>query len=465
MAAFRGAEQLLQRVPPHSEDGERLVLGAIFNDPNCFYTVSALVQEDTFFFQAHRHIFRAMSELMAASGKIDTLLVADSLRRAGVLDEVGGFTYLEKLADSYVPSAHVEGHARLVAEESTKRHLIELAHQLVNDGFDPSRRAGEIMEEAEARLIVLSRAAQGTEVAAIGDIVSSTLDQIEARARDPSAVPGTGTGLVELDAHTGGFHPGQLIILAGRTSHGKTVLALNFAHHVGVKLHKPVLVFSLEMTREELVMRLLCADAMVDAKKVQHGFVHPADWEKLMLAADALADAPIYIDDNASLGLMELRAKARRLKSERPDLGLIVVDYLQLMSLNQRIESRQQEIAMISRGLKILAKDLEVPVLALSQLSRKVEDRPGKRPQLSDLRESGAIEQDADVVIFIFRPERATGTKPEDGGGEGRAEVIIGKQRNGPLGIIPVAFLGPCMRFVNLARDRDLAGGGGAVHK
>ncbi len=446
------------RIPPQSIEAEVAVLGAMMLDKDAIARTIELIDETCFYNPNHGKVFGAIVSLYDRNEAVDLITLTEELRRGGELENIGGASYLETLLSSVATSANVEHHARIVLEKSTLRKLIAASTEIVNDAYQADGDISEIMDRAERRIFAVSGSRLRQSFYAMEDIVKDSLELIEQLYQQKRYVTGVESGFKDLDALTAGFQSGDFIVVAGRPGMGKTSFALNVAQHVATKTKTPVAVFSLEMTKEQLMLRMLCSEARVKAHNVRTGFVGKNEWGKLTLAAGTLHDAPIYIDDSSDLTVLEMRAKARRLKAE-VDLGLVVVDYLQLIRGHRRAESRQQEITHISSSLKGLAKELGIPVMALSQLSRAVEQREkkDKRPILSDLRESGAIEQDADVVLFIYRPSvyRPRGEAAMDEAGledKRRAEVIVGKQRNGPTGIVELLFFEEYTRFEDKAR-------------
>jgi len=432
------------RVPPQSLEAERAVLGAILMDNTAFSIATESITAEAFYRKAHRDIFEAMSELSSRSEAIDAITLAEEMKRHGTFQQAGGPAYLAEIMDSIHTAAHVEHYSGIVLQKFIMRRLIGISADITTQCFAADRDAGEILDEAEKLMFELSQRGMYKGFVSIGRILKTHFKRIEDRAQSGSHVSGLATPFDDLDALTAGFQNGDMIILAARPRMGKTSLALNLAQHTAIKQKIPVGIFSLEMSAEQLVTRLLCAEAQVDSNKLRRGYLSNNDFAELAIVAGYLAEAPIFIDDSAGISTLELRAKARRLKAEH-NVGMIIVDYLQLINVKERSENRQQQISLISRGIKALAKELEVPVLALSQLSRAVEARGGDhRPMLSDLRESGSLEQDADVVLFINRPEVYDENNPKK---RGRAELMIGKQRNGPTGIVPLSFIHECTRF------------------
>jgi replicative DNA helicase len=441
---------MAERVLPHNLEAEKCVLGAILIDNPSFNQAAEVIDAHDFFRDAHRRIFEKMIALSDRSQPIDPVTLKDELVRTGELDEVGGPAYVASLTDGVPRSANVEYYAKIVKERSTLRRLIQSANDVLSRAYDAEEDADDQLDEAERAIFQIAEHRLRSGFVPLSHLVNSGYELIEKLQEHKGLVTGVPTGFVELDEMTSGFQKSDLIIVAARPSMGKTSLVLNIALHAAIEASKCVGVFSLEMSKEQLFMRMLTSEARVDAHRFRGGFLGEQDYDRLVAAFARLHDARVFIDDTPSAGLLEMRAKSRRLKMEH-GLDMIVVDYLQLMQGRGRFESRQQELAAISRSLKILAKELEVPIVALSQLSRAPESRSDHRPQLSDLRESGALEQDADVVIFIYRDEMylVDGEPPQES--EGIAELIIGKQRNGPVGTVRVAFLKQYTRFENLA--------------
>ena len=437
-----------ERVPPQSLDAERAVLGGVLLEPEAATKAIEIVSPDVFYRPAHQRIFQAMIALFMKREPIDAMTLAEELGRSGSLEQVGGVAYLTDLVDGVPTAANIEYYAKIVLDKYILRQLISASSEIAGESYRGGENADSLLDWAEQKIFKISeyRVSQG--FAHIKDILKDRFEEIQRVHETRESVTGLSSGFIDLDKYTAGFHPSDLVIVAGRPSMGKTSFALNVAQYVGLEEKKPVAIFSLEMSKELLVQRLLCSEAQVDAQKVRRGFTTAKDIERLTNAAGLLSEAPIFIDDTPSLSTLDMRARARRLKAEY-DLSLIIIDYLQLARSSERSENRQQEISAISRAMKALAKELNVPVMALSQLSRAVETR-GKdhRPMLSDLRESGAIEQDADLVLFLFRPEFYDPGDPEK---EGKAEMIIGKQRNGPTGMIQLMFDKQYTRFRSMA--------------
>ena len=440
------ATPVTERSLPHNLEAERCVLGAILIHNEAFNVAAELIDSHDFFRVAHRLVFDKMVGLNERGHVIDLVTIKDELGRSGHLDEVGGAAYVAGLADGVPRSTHVEHYARIVKEKATLRNLIHSASKILSTAYEAEQDAGTVLDQAEQEIFSIAEDRIHTGFVPLGDLVQGSFTAIENLQQHKGLVTGIPTGFVDLDNLTSGFQPSDLIIIAARPSMGKTSFVLNVAQHIGTKTDRTVGFFSLEMSREQLFMRMLTSEAEVDSHRFRGGFLSERDYGRLSTALGRLAEARVYIDDSAGLGVLEARAKARRLKAEH-GLDLLVIDYIQLMQGRGRFENRTQEVASISRALKGLAKELAVPVVALSQLSRAPESRSDRRPQLSDLRESGALEQDADVVMFIYRDEQY-GATPEN---ENLAEIIIGKQRNGPTGTVKMAFLKQYTRFANLS--------------
>jgi replicative DNA helicase len=440
-----------ERILPHSLDAEKSVLGAILIHNEAFNHAAELIDGHDFFRDAHRRIFNSMVALSERNDAIDFLTVKEELSRTGQLDEVGGPAYIASLADGVPRSANVEFYARIVKEKSTLRNLIHSANKILADAYHAEQEPDLLLDEAERAIFAIAEDRIRSGFVPLRDLVQSSFTTIEKLQQHKGLVTGVPTGFVDLDEMTSGLQPSDLVLVAARPSMGKTSFVLNVALHVGTSTDMTVGIFSLEMSKEQLFMRMLTSEARIDAHRFRTGFLSEKDYGRLSHALGTLAEARVFLDDTASIGVLEMRAKARRLKAEH-GLHLLVIDYIQLMQGRGRFESRQAELASISRSLKGLAKELNVPIVALSQLSRAPETRSDHRPQLSDLRESGALEQDADVVMFIYRAEQY---RDEDGQpnqeAEGVAEIIVGKQRNGPTGTAKLAFIKEYTRFENLA--------------
>jgi replicative DNA helicase len=441
-----------ERTLPHSLDAEKSVLGAILIHNDAFNNAAELIDSRDFFRDAHRRIFDKMVVLSERGDAIDFITLKEELARAGDLDEVGGPSYIAALADGVPRSANVEYYARIVKEKATLRNLIHSANKILTEAYEGEQEPDLLLDEAERAIFAIAEDRIRAGFVPLRDLVQTSFATIEKLQQSKGAITGVPSGFPDLDEMTTGFHPGDLVVVAARPSMGKTSLVLNMAQYVGTHTSMTVGFFSLEMSKDQLFMRMLTSEARIDAHRFRSGYLNEKDYGRLSHALGTLAEARVFIDDTASIGVLEMRAKARRLQSEH-GLHLLIIDYIQLMQGRGRFESRQAEIASISRSLKGLAKELKIPIVALSQLSRASETRADHRPQLSDLRESGALEQDADVVMFIYREEQyrdADGQPNQDA--EGVAEIIIGKQRNGPIGTAKLAFIKEHTRFENLAQ-------------
>jgi replicative DNA helicase len=444
------------RVPPQNLEAEKAVLSAILLENDALHAVYTELKPEDFYHPAHRTIYEAMISLKEQSSPVDLHTLSDHLNEQKLLDAVGGPVALAELADYEAHAANVLHHARIVRDKATKRRLISVATEIVEMGYDGSEDADRLLDAAESRVFEITQATARPAFRSLHEEMQDTFDYVEALMSRGGELTGLPTGFPDLDEMTGGLQPGELIIIAARPSMGKTALALNVARNAAVDHGRKVAVFSLEMTTRSLVLRLLSAEARIDSSAFRRGFIAQNDHTRLVNAAGRLSHAQIWIDDGSAATLLEIKAKARRLKAER-GLDLVVIDYLQLAHADGEVERREQEISEISRGLKGLAKELDIPVVTLSQLNRGPEARADKRPMLSDLRESGAIEQDADLIGFIYRDE-VYNKESED---EGIAELIIAKQRNGPTGTIRLQFEGRYARFGSLS-SRSEPGAGGA---
>lgn len=449
-------DALFNRVPPQSLEAERAVLGSIMLDNDCIGRVIELLDEQCFYRTSNQKIYSAVLTLFEKNEPVDLITLSEELKRSKLLDDVGGAYYLTELAETVPSAANVEYHAQIVLERYLLRQLITESAGIAQDCFESDENVFDLLDRAENRIFQLSERRKGSTFQHIKSPMHGAMETVENYHERQGMVTGVPTGFTQLDELTSGFQNSELIVVAGRPSMGKTAFCLNIARHASVVGKVPVGIFSLEMSNEQLALRLLCAEARVDAHRVRTGTLADDQWKNLSACVGTLAEAPIFVDDTPAMTVLEMRAKARRLKKEK-NLGMLVIDYLQLMQGPRGVESRQQEISVISRSLKALAKELRIPVVALSQLSRAVESRGGdKRPMLSDLRESGAIEQDADVVLFIYRPEFYGITIDEDGQQvEGRADIIIGKQRNGPVGTINLSFVKQWAKFENYVAERQ----------
>ncbi len=444
------SETVFDRIPPQALEAEMAVLGSMLIDNESIGKIIEILDPGDFYRSNHQKIYGASLVLYEKNEPVDIITLSNELTRQKLLEEIGGNYYLTELAESVATSANVEYYAKLVHEKSLLRRLIAEASYIAKDCYEAEESAFHILDQAEQRIFQLSEKRLHQSYEHVKPVLHSAFEVIEKFSKRKGLVTGVPTGFEKLDELTSGFQPAELVVVAGRPSMGKTAFCLNIARNVAVDAKIPVGFFSLEMSKQQLAMRLLSAEARVDAHGIRTGRLEPYEWQKLSMSVGELAESPIYIDDSAGLSVLELRAKARRLKKER-NIGMIILDYLQLMMGPRDAENRQQEISLISRSLKGLAKELDVPVVVLSQLSRAVEMRGGERkPMLSDLRESGAIEQDADMVLFIWRPEAYGRSTDERGESiEGRAEIIIGKQRNGPVGTVPLFFKKEYTRFEN----------------
>ena len=445
------AREAIERPLPHNVDAEKSVLGAILVNNENYYAVVENFRQEDLYLEAHRVIFRKMTEILDASKAVDLITLQDELNRSDLLEASGGIAYLASLLDGIPHLVNIEHYVQIIREKSLFRQMIRSANRIMGECFEQTETAEEVLDRAEQALFELSEKRIQSGLVAIKDLEVEAHHLLEKLYTEREMITGMATGFNDFDRLTSGLQASDLVILASRPSMGKTAMALNIAEHVALRKGEPVGFFSLEMSKEQLLMRVLCSEAMVDAHRVRTGYLSKDDFGKLIDSLGRIANAPIFIDDSSALTIMQMRAKARRLKAEH-GLGLLVVDYLQLMSGFGRHENRNQEISSISRGLKSLAKELHVPVLALSQLSRAPEQRAGSdhRPQLSDLRESGSLEQDADLVAFIYREEVY---KPSEENA-GLAELIISKQRNGPIGTVKLVFQHQYTRFQTLFEER-----------
>lgn len=445
----------MRKLPPQSLEAEMSILGGILIDNDAINRVLEVLKPEDFYRESHRKIFQAMMQLSEKREPSDLITLTDILKKSGNLEEVGGAAYLTTLVD-YVPTAaNISYYCRMVKEKSVNRRLISVATEIVSRGYEDDANVDDLLDKAQKEIYEISENKTRPQYVPVQAVLKEAFTILKNLHDQKEHVTGVPSGYTDLDLKTAGFQPGNLIIVAARPSMGKTTLALNIAQYASAESKKkvPSVIFSLEMGKEELVMRFLASIARVDFGRMRTGHFHDTDWPKLTRAAGVLHDAKIFIDDSPSISVLELRSKARRLKSEH-DIGLVIVDYLQLMKGSSNPESRQQEISEISRALKALAKELNVPVIALSQLNRELEKRGDKRPMMSDLRESGAIEQDADVIMFVYREMVYCEDcrKPDtvcSKGHERNAEIIIGKQRNGALGTVELIFIGEHTRFEN----------------
>ena len=446
------ATSAIEKGLPTNVDAERFVLGSILLDDALYVQAAGTLEADDFSLESHRRIFKRMGELQERGEKIDRITVANELMKFNELEACGGLSYLVELDDGLPRIPNLDSYIRIVKDKAVLRRIIFASQHMMNRALAGEEEPDEILAGAEETLLKLGEARMKSGLLNAGQILEDYEGGLNAFLDPSKRIKGIGTGFTKFDELTGGLHGGDLVIVAGRPSMGKTALALNIAQHVALKNKQTVAIFSLEMSKESLLTRMLCSAARVDSQKFRAGYLNQEERRKLNHALQELVQAPLYIDDTPGAHLMDMHAKLRRLESERHHLGLVIVDYLQLMTAGARFENRNQEVSALSRGMKMLAKELNAPVMVLSQLSRAVENRQGgdHRPQLSDLRESGSIEQDADVVAFVFREEIY---KPKEENLRGLAELIVGKQRNGPVGTVNLVFIHAQTKFENRAED------------
>jgi replicative DNA helicase len=441
-------EQSFDRLPPQNLEAEQAVLGAILLDPDVLVTATEILDSNDFYRSAHEKIFLAMLNLSERQEPVDIVTLTAELQAQEVLEEIGGVAYLTQLSNSVPTAANIDHYANIVHEKAVARRLIKVATQIASTGYQASSDVSELLDEAEKKIFSLSQERSSRGFTHIKDVLLDTFERIEKLYANKGAVTGVPTGYPDLDRMLSGFQKSDLIIVAARPSVGKTAFALNMAQNVAVRARLPVAIFSLEMSKEQLVQRILCADGNLDAGRMRTGFLEDDDWPKLSMAVGTLSEAPIFIDDTPGVTVSDIRSKCRRLQAEH-GLGLILIDYLQLIQGRAgKSENRQQEISEISRSLKGIARELNVPLIALSQLSRSVEQRQDKRPMLSDIRESGSIEQDADVVAFLYRDDYYD----KESERKNIIEIIIAKQRNGPTGTVELVFLKNFNKFVSLEK-------------
>ncbi|MEE4660819.1 MAG: replicative DNA helicase [Halieaceae bacterium] len=442
---------------PHSIEAERSVLGGLLLSGDNWDAVAELVTHSDFYRADHRVIYRHMARLADTSQPIDPVTVADALNASGELENAGGFAYLAELAESTPSASNIRAYATVVRDRSALRHLIQAAQDIADSGYHPEgRTSDELIDEAERKIMQISE--QGPKAGGpqeVNPLLNRAVGRIEELYTSGGDITGLSTGYKELDGMTSGLQPADLIIVAGRPSMGKTAYGMCLVEHAVLNQDKPVLVFSMEMPADQLIVRMLSSIGRIDQTRIRNGKLEQEDWPKLSSAVTKLKDSPLYIDDTPALSPTEIRSRARRVAREAGELSMIMVDYLQLMRVTGFTEGRTAEVSEISRNLKAIAKEFNCPVVALSQLNRALEQRPNKRPVNSDLRESGSIEQDADVIMFIYRDEVYNEESPD----KGTAEIIIGKQRNGPIGVCRLAFIGQYTRFENLARGGDYGEG------
>lgn len=438
------------KLPPHSVDAEQSVLGGLMLDSRAWDLVADRLREDDFYRHEHKLVFRAMGRLAEQTKPLDVLTVSEALRETHELDQVGGEVYLFELANNTPSAANITAYADIVRERAVLRQLILAASDITENAYNSQGRPiTELLDAAERSVFSISEmGSRGAGPVNIKEFLTKTMDRIDTLFHSPNPITGVSTGYHEFDDKTSGLQSSELVIIAGRPSMGKTTLAMNIAEHVAIKNKLPVLIFSMEMPGEAIVMRMLSSLCRIDQLRIRTGKLNDEDWPRISSTVSMLSEAPLYIDDTPGISPAEMRARARRLTKEKGQLGMIIVDYLQLMQVPGYNENRTAEISEISRSLKGLSKELKVPVVALSQLNRGLEQRADKRPIMSDLRESGAIEQDADLIVFIYRDEVYNDNSPE----KGTAEIIIAKQRNGPIGKVRLTFMGQFTRFENFIR-------------
>jgi len=440
-----------EKLPPQSIEAEAAVIGAMLIDEEAIAQVIERLNAECFYHPPHRRIFRTVVFLFENNRAVDVITMTEKLSSDGVMEQIGGAAYLAELSNAVPTSANLEYYMNIVHDKYILRTLIHSATQIATDGYEAAHETNELLDRAEKMIFEITGARFKGDTTALKDIVKNCIETIDRLYQRKENITGIPTGFHEFDIQTAGLQPSDLIVVAARPSMGKSAFVANICEFVGIQEKVPTAIFSLEMSKEQLTQRMLCSQARINAHKVRTGFLAQSDWPKLTEAANKLSKAQIYIDDTPGMSVLELRAKARRLKS-RFDIRLVIVDYLQLMRADGSNENRQQEISMISRSLKALARELSVPVIAVSQLSRAVESRTDRRPQLSDLRESGAIEQDSDMVILLMREEYYKPTEDN----QGVAEVIIAKQRNGPVGTIKLTFIKEYTRFENMEAARHV---------
>ncbi|MHC1717839.1 MAG: replicative DNA helicase [Acidaminococcaceae bacterium] len=443
---------MIDRVPPQNIEAEQAVLGAMMIDKEAISKATEILRDNDFYRQDHRAVYQVIVDLFSKNQAVDMVTVTEALKREGKLEDVGGIQFITYLANAVPTAANISYHAKIVEEKSLLRQLISVSTQIAGSGYEGSEDVNTLLDNAERMILGVSERKISRDFAPIKEVVMSAVDRIDELYNKKGGITGIATGFIDFDHLTSGLQPSDLILIAARPSMGKTALVLNMAQNVAIREKKSVAFFSLEMSKEQLVQRMLCSEASIDSSRLRIGELEDNDWEKLIWAADSLSRAEIFIDDTPGITVMEMRAKARRLKVEH-NLQLIVIDYLQLMqgSGKKSGENRQQELSDISRSLKALARELNVPVIALSQLSRSVESRQVKRPMLSDLRESGALEQDADLVAFLYREDYYD----KETENKNITELIIAKHRNGPVDTVKLFFHKQFTRFANLAKGVD----------
>jgi replicative DNA helicase len=437
------------RIPPHNLEAEESLLGAMLLSRDAIAAAMEICKPEDFYKGSHGHIFSAITSLFSQGEPADWVTVTEELRRRGLLESIGDPSVFVSLQANTPSIGNAEYYAKIIEELALLRRLVSVAGEITELGYSLPEDVSEVLDRAESLVFEVAQRRVSDSMTPLRDLLGEGLDHLERLYAQGESITGLATGYTDLDEHLSGLQPSNLVVVGARPAMGKTAFALGMVAHAGIKLNKPVLLFSLEMSHMELTQRLLCAEARVDANRMRTGKLLESDWAKVGNAISRMSEAPIFIDDNPNLTVMDIRARARRLKSREHGLGLVVVDYLQLMTGRNSAENRQVEVSEISRGLKILARELEVPVVALSQLSRGLEQRQDKRPMLADLRESGSIEQDSDVVMFIYRDEIYN---PDSADTQGTAEIIVAKHRNGPTGTKRLAFIGNHARFDNMAR-------------
>jgi len=441
------ADSLIEKLPPQNLEAEMAVLGSMLIDDDAIAVAVEFLDKNSFYNTSHQKVFEAIIDLYNANKAVDLITLTNELKKRTILDELGGVSFLTALVNTVPTAANISHYVSIVKEKSILRMLINNATRIIAMAYESQGHIDEVVDDSEKLIFEISERKTGSGYFHLKEIIKNSIETIDKLYQKKTHVTGIATGFIDFDSKTAGLQASDFIVIAGRPSMGKSAFALGIAEYAGVVAKIPTVIFSLEMSKEQLVQRLLCAHAKVDAQKVRTGYLAASDWPRLTAAAGKLSEAPIFIDDTPGISVMELRAKARRLKTQQ-NIQLIILDYLQLMRGSSGSESRQQEISEISRSLKALARELNVPLVAISQLSRAVEARTDHRPQLSDLRESGAIEQDADVVTLILRDEYYNPT-PEN---QGIAEIMIAKQRNGPVGSLRLTFIKEYTRFENIAR-------------
>lgn len=437
----------MERIPPHNLEAEKSVIGAAMLDKEVVFDVLEVVRAEDFYSKANREIFTVITDLQRSSTPVDVLTVTDELKKRKMLEAVGGRVYVAQLSSDVPSVSNAVEYAKIVAEKAVLRRLIGTADEIAKKGYEESENTLDILEYAEKGIFEIAKSKQHSEMVKISEIILTNFEEISVRSQSQGGITGVPSGLIDLDRKLSGFQKSDMVVLAARPSMGKTAFALNVALNAALKADAKVLIFSLEMAKEQLSQRLLSMEARVESQKMSTGDVDMSDWDKMSAALDSFNKMSIYIDDTPGIKLMEIKNKCRRMKAET-GLDMIILDYLQLMEGEKRSDNRQQEITSLSRGMKLLAREMECPVIVLSQLSRAPDQRENHRPVLSDLRESGAIEQDADVVLFLYRDE----VYNEETEKPGICEVIVAKHRNGPIGTVEVGWQGKYTRFVNLQR-------------